>query len=511
MGCVKRHGPVGLGLCLVMVAVVTTGCGTRVRNGQAGSATLGPASSGEVPEGQALPGTGSATNTGGIGSSPSSPNPEESPGGSVVPGPNLGDSRTTAPANSSSGSSSGGSSTRAASPTHGGTPKGGPPPGPATPGPGAGPATSGTAGTASPVKIASVGSWSGPAGNILIGNLQGLQVWVRWINDRGGVNGHPVELTVADDGADPARHRALVQEMVERKKVVAFVQNSNTVAGKPSQEYITASGVPVIGGDTGGQFFYESPMYFPQATSGDNLLKAVLFSMARRTVPKGQTKLGTLTCQEVGVCHDADRIWNSDLARTSGLEPVYRGKASLAQPDFTAECLAASSRGVELFLITLAPATIPRFAESCARQNYRPVIGIASSMANSDQAKNPTLDGMLLTVYTFPWIQSTTPATAEFQAAMKHYAPQLGAGAGHSVGWVSAKLFEKAAARTPEPPTSAAVLEGLWSIKDDTLGGLTYPLTFTRGQTAPQVVCWFDLSIGQKQWIIDNNQLQCQQ
>jgi branched-chain amino acid transport system substrate-binding protein len=65
----------------------------------------------------------------------------------------------------------------------------------------------------------------------------------------------------------------------------------------------------------------------------------------------------------------------------------------------------------------------------------------------------------------------------------------------HTVGWVAAKVFEKAAAAMPEPPTSAAVLDGLWKIRNDDLGGLTYPLTFNRDKPAEPRVCWFNVRI----------------
>jgi branched-chain amino acid transport system substrate-binding protein len=62
-------------------------------------------------------------------------------------------------------------------------------------------------------------------------------------------------------------------------------------------------------------------------------------------------------------------------------------------------------------------------------------------------------------------------------------------------------LFERATARLPEPPTRQAVLEGLWSLRDDTLGGLTQPLTFTRGRPAQPRACWFNMTIRDRRWI----------
>lgn len=103
---------------------------------------------------------------------------------------------------------------------------------------------------------------------------------------------------------------------------------------------------------------------------------------------------------------------------------------------------------------------------------------------------------------TFPWFQSGTPATDEFQAAMKRYGANLEPGVALTMGWVPGKLFEKATASLPEAPTSAAVLEGLWSIQKDDLGGLSQPLTFTRGKpAAPNPICWWNLRIENGRWV----------
>src|SRR5204863_238814 len=87
-------------------------------------------------------------------------------------------------------------------------------------GPMGGPAVGGSQGskeTATPLVVASVGTLSGPLGGVLLPILNGAQVWVNSINQRGGLNGHRVELVAYDDGGDTARHRAQLQEAIERK------------------------------------------------------------------------------------------------------------------------------------------------------------------------------------------------------------------------------------------------------------------------------------------------------
>ena len=63
-----------------------------------------------------------------------------------------------------------------------------------------------------------------------------------------------------------------------------------------------------------------------------------------------------------------------------------------------------------------------------------------------------------------------------------------------------------------EPPTAESVLNGLWSIQNDSLGGLTYPLTFVRDQPAERKACWFGFAVKDGIWVSpDGFKLHCLQ
>ena len=343
-----------------------------------------------------------------------------------------------------------------------------------------------------------MGSLSGPVGSALIPGVRAVQVWVKHVNARGGLNGHEILLFVYDDGTDPARHKAQVQEAIEQKKVVAFVYNAEGITGGSSVAYITSKRVPVIGSEGTGPWFYESPMYFPQQPHADFLYISNMYGAAGVLVPAGKTKLGTITC-EVQRCADADQTWGKTASK-AGFGHVYRGRASIAQPDYTAECLAARNAGAQALMVILDPTSISRLALSCARQGYHPTFATLASLAVDRFKADPNLDGMYATSPLFPYFQSGTPATDEYRQALRAYDEKAEPSVGLATGWVAAKLFEKAAAIMPEPPTSEAVLQGLWSIRQDTLDGLTMPLSFLENKPAPPQICWYDIEITQSAW-----------
>ena len=396
------------------------------------------------------------------------------------------------------------------SPSAAGSGKGGPAP-TVTTAPGGGPVPGGAVnppGT-SPVVVANVGTVSGPAGTVLAPVVAGVQMWVKAVNARGGVNGHPVKIIAYDDGGDPARHRSQVQEAIEKQGAIAFVGNPEALGGKGSVEYITQKRVPVIGSETGDNWFYESPMYFPQASSGDANFKAIIHSVGGQVLPAGKKKLGTITCAEVQGCADADKIF-AQLAPGIGFTHAYRARASLAQPDFTAECLSARNNGVDVFLVIMDTNSQGRVGTACARQGFKPIFASGSAPIVDRFKDDPNLDNMVGVSNVFPWFATGTPAFDEYQSAFKSFGGGTSNGLAPALGWVAGKLFEKAAANLPEPPTSAAVLAGLWSLKKETLGGLTEPLTFTENQNAKPTSCWFDIAIKGKKWVSpDGGKLHC--
>jgi branched-chain amino acid transport system substrate-binding protein len=361
------------------------------------------------------------------------------------------------------------------------------------------------------VVIASVGTLSGPAGATIGTVTKGAQLWVAYINQRGGLNGHPVKYLVRDDGADPARHRALKQQSIEQDHAVAFLADAEGITGKSAVEYVQSKRVPVIGSEGGQEYFYKNPMFFPQASHGDSFAFPVAAAPAGVFVPQGKTKLGVLVCAEVELCGIVGGIVEKS-AKALGFEIVYKGKASLAQPDFTAECLANRNAGAQVMVVIMDTNSLGRFASSCARQGFRPSFAELGSMQRLDQRGDANLVGMVASSNVFPYFQTGTPAADEFQAALKAQGSGLEPGIGLTQGWVAGKVLEKAAANLPEPPTSEAVLNGLWSFKDETLGGITAPLTFVKEQPAKRSTCWFTLQVSEKhEWVSpDGYKLNCQ-
>ena len=82
---------------------------------------------------------------------------------------------------------------------------------------------------------------------------------------------------------------------------------------------------------------------------------------------------------------------------------------------------------------------------------------------------------------------------------------------GAAIGWVGGKLLERALAAMPEPPNTENLLRGLWSIKADDLGGLTYPITNQENRPPAKISCWFTIKVQARNWVSpDGNARHCE-
>lgn len=97
-----------------------------------------------------------------------------------------------------------------------------------------------------PYKIGVLLSLTGPAAAAGQDIKNGVQFEVDRINAAGGVDGHPLELAVADDGSDMTKAMAGATKLIEQDKVLAIVGPLVEFLVQPLLEKAEAAGVPVI-------------------------------------------------------------------------------------------------------------------------------------------------------------------------------------------------------------------------------------------------------------------------
>lgn len=363
-----------------------------------------------------------------------------------------------------------------------------------------GPAAAKPAGPLAPILLGNVGNYSGPAGASTSAAPTAIQVWAQWTNAHGGINGHPVQVFTADDGADPSRSRSLVQDMVENKHVIAFVGSMTPLDADADISYLEQKHIPVVGGDLTTSQWTSSPVYFPMGTTWLALIDASL----KAAHDAGVTKVGVVYCVETSACDVINKRVNESAARY-GEQIVYTSRVSVTQPDYTAQCLGAQQNGAQAIWLGVEANSHERFANSCSRQNYHPTYLMANQTSTTHEAQTSGLDGTIAPAPVFPWMVSGgNPEIDAYNQAMQQYAPGVEGSGSTAIQWASGELFKRAAANIGGQPTTDAVFNGLWALRNETVGGLTPPLTYAAHQASPPVTCYFITKLAAGRWTAPN-------
>ncbi|MGH9035523.1 MAG: ABC transporter substrate-binding protein, partial [Acidimicrobiia bacterium] len=342
-----------------------------------------------------------------------------------------------------------------------------------------------------PIVFGHIGDYSGLIGTLMKGGNVMAQVVARYTNDRGGLDGHPIQIISGDAGGDPARALSLARDMVENKGAVAFVGTLMVFSGYGPRDYLEERKIPVIGGDGTINVWLESPMYF---TSSANF-PGISFGAVKGLVDLGKKKIALFHCVEAEQC----KTWRDTAvakAPSLGAEIVYEAQVSLAQPDFTAECVSAQRAGADGVMTGVDGPSIVRFARSCSQQGYKPQLMTASLAVIESIAKDPNLDGLMAPQGNFPHMADDLPAEREYHAARQQYAPSLENSPAVATVWTGGVLLREVSKTLPPGKvTSADFFPGLHAIKNNTLGGLVGPLTFNAGGVASEVRCVFFIRV----------------
>jgi branched-chain amino acid transport system substrate-binding protein len=344
-------------------------------------------------------------------------------------------------------------------------------------------------------------------GDLIIGNIsnatgvglsgdfafQTIKAWAKDVNSRGGINGHKVVVKTADDKADPAKASEAIKSLIDAGAIAIVGQYAFGTASV-WLPIASEAKVPVIGGgcyDISGNA--DQNFYCVTTTA----ILDGLYAQAKFAADQGGKKFGI--------------TYDSSQPQAAAAAPLMKGAStkygmqftdglgvSLTQPDYTAACITFKQSGTTDVGIEGAP-QLPNLARDCARQGYSPTWTSGDGQISINSwLKDPNIKEAIAAIYSFPYLDTSTPATKRFNSVMKKYAPKVLKSdfkQPATTVWTAAIAFEKAAEKiTSDTPTADDVTNGLNTFKDETLDGLApNPITFTAGEQHPANSCWFTM------------------
>jgi branched-chain amino acid transport system substrate-binding protein len=328
-----------------------------------------------------------------------------------------------------------------------------------------------------------------------------MNAWAKQTNANGGINGHPVKVIAENDNADPAQAKSALTTLVQQDHVLAIVGQDASSTEPTWGPYILANKTPVIGGTAYSANWFTNPYFYPATTTVVSNVWGQPYTVKQQQ-PTG-AKIASLLCSNATVCQGATKII-SGAAQQLGIPIVYNQTADAAAVSYTPQCLAMKSSGAT----ALIPSGINyvNVIRDCNRQGFHPLV-ITTNYGPTPSAihqNSSTLVGLVGPAPAFPPFQAF-PQTQGYFNLLKAYAPSyLPGGSAYNTttlqgavdAYVAAQAFAKGIENANIPASATAtrteLVQGLSMFNNETLGGISPPLTYSNGtKPNPQVKCFY--------------------
>jgi branched-chain amino acid transport system substrate-binding protein len=313
-----------------------------------------------------------------------------------------------------------------------------------------------------------------------------------WTNAHGGINGHPIKIISIDDHADAAKSLAAAQQLISNDHVIALAGLANPSTESAYEQFVTQSGVPVVG-SAYSSIAATNPDWF-QTAAGSYTITGYSRALAAKLA--GVTKYGIMYCTEVPACKLDYSTQVTAAKRLGGISVVKTIPAAIASPNFTTPCIQMRAAGINGLYFSSSVEGIARAAVDCVRQGVHVVHVMGESGPQLLQTQQVWQYGAAGADMTMPY-WADVPQTQNYHNAMQQYFPTDELTAASAQEWASFEVLQAALEKVPnDPMTPATVKKGLYLLPDGFHTDMSVPVHYKAGQ--PSVVKCFYL------WTIKN-------
>jgi branched-chain amino acid transport system substrate-binding protein len=343
------------------------------------------------------------------------------------------------------------------------------------------PIASNTADAAEPIKIGYTGPLSGSLSLLGQGVRDGIQVYVLYINEQGGVNGRPIELIAEDDAYEPMRTLAAAKKLVEQDKVLALVSPAGTPNLVALLPFVQENKLPIL-----------CPYAFSHTLT--NPTKKYVFT----TLPEVRVQtavladyiLTTLKQRKIAAVYQNDDFGQDAVA---GLESrLQKDNVSLVKlpfdrgsTNFSGIVAQAKQADVEHIVFLGIPRDAALVMKETNKMGWHPQFSGHNALGDPQTftLAGPQLVEGAIAVAVMEPLDSKKPQVAEFIQHQKKYLPKTSPTTYSLHGYNAAKVFVEALKRVKGDITADALVNALESMKGlDT--GLMGPVSFSSDQHA---------------------------
>ncbi|MDQ2650827.1 MAG: ABC transporter substrate-binding protein, partial [Actinomycetota bacterium] len=323
------------------------------------------------------------------------------------------------------------------------------------------------------IAVATINTLSGPVPGLGASHLAATQAYAAYRNATGGVCGRRIRVVAADDGADTARYRSIVEDLNRS----TFALHAGIAAGGDGgAEPLAANGIPAVGtGITplliGSPTYYGVrpvvpdfnalvPKYRYLRDQGVRTAAVVFISAASSPVEAGQ---------------------HAQMMEAAGIKVVLNQPLPLSTLSYDSAARAVANSKADYLFFLHDQGGSASMARSLVNAGYKPKFAdyIVAYGSKFIELAGPAAEGSTSFIDTLPAEDGgVVPEHKAFLEWMERIAPQSVIDPFAALGWAGAKAMFDTLEELPGPIDRAAYLTQLAAVGTYDAGGLLGPVEF---------------------------------
>lgn len=329
-----------------------------------------------------------------------------------------------------------------------------------------------------PIRIAQSTALSGPLGALGTAMHEGAKACFAVVNAKGGVQGRPIELAVADDGYDVKRALANVSTFMDDARTLALFNCMGTPMVEAMLPKVIESGIPFFAPFTG-------------ALSVRNRKARNVFHIRANYAEESDQlvqHLATVGIRRIAVVYQNNafgkEVFNATQKALQRLkmQPVAVATVENDANDAAAAASKIAAAAPEAVLLGTAGKPTVEFARLVRQERKGLQMYALSVMGTASTLKAMGADAVGMTISQIVPLPNnrSTPVVRDFQNDWKALKGDVDASHLALEGYVNARVFVEALRRSGRNLSRSALIDAIWTIRRLDLGG--YAVNFSENE-----------------------------
>jgi branched-chain amino acid transport system substrate-binding protein len=328
--------------------------------------------------------------------------------------------------------------------------------------------------TDSTITTGSVATVGGPVPGLFKNVQGGVKAYYNYINSQGGVCGRKLQAQFADDRLDAAVNRSATADMID--KVFAYV-GSYSVLDDAGGQVIQGTGIPDIGSAIGAVRATMAENFAMTPTPPDRQSNGAQGTFRYFMAHYGVSRAAIVWPAQADARNSGQAFVND--MRAVGLNVVDTLEVAVTETNYTGVAQKLANDKVDLLITVLEVNGISRLASSLQQVGYKPTVAFYGQQAYGQQLiklAGSAADGALLALgHDIVENAASNPEVAKFSEWFARTNPGDDLDFFAIQGWVAASMFVKALREAGPQPTRAKVLAALQGFHQFDADGLIGP------------------------------------